>query len=56
MTAVRNALLSRAPLLNHCAPPFYAEQGGFKNNKFHGFGVYLWADGAKYEGTWLQSK
>ena len=26
--------------------------GQWKDNKKHGFGIFLWADGRKYEGFW----
>ena len=30
--------------------------GGFKNDKKHGYGVYRWNDGTKYEGEWYNNQ
>jgi hypothetical protein len=32
------------------------EQGSFVDNQFEGEGVYQWADGARYIGSWHQNK
>lgn len=31
-------------------------RGKFFNNKKHGYGVYEWSDGSKYEGIWREDK
>ena len=31
-------------------------EGGYSQDKKHGFGIYTWNDGRKYEGFWLNGK
>lgn len=28
----------------------------YKNGKKYGYGSYLWPDGSKYEGNWINNK
>ena len=28
----------------------------YKNDKMHGFGIYTWPDGTRYEGGWWEGK
>ena len=30
--------------------------GDWKNDKYEGYGIYIWANGNKYEGEWKNSK
>ena len=36
--------------------PAVCWQGDFRDNLFHGKGVYKWADGAVYTGGWQNNK
>lgn len=31
-------------------------EGEWKDDKTHGFGIYVHLDGAKYEGQWVEDK
>lgn len=31
-------------------------EGQFRNDKSHGFGIYLFADGSRYEGEWYEDE
>ena len=37
-------------------PVYETYTGGFKDDLYHGFGKYMYADGSTYEGNWQQGK
>ena len=39
--------------LHHTPPP---RQGDFQHGKRHGYGVYTYADGGRFEGEWIDDK